>query len=118
LEYGVHIVAPSNVKTKEDVYLVKEFLEEQNAGKMKLITKIENAQALAHIDQIADASDGVILVYDKISAIMTKKKITLESLIKRVRLKGKPVIINFIDNFLTNKYPLVDESYIKKLCYW
>lgn len=117
LEYGAHIIAPSNIKTKDDVLLIKDFLLQQNAEKMKVISKIENAQALNHIDQISDVSDGIILVYDKISSFMTKKKISLESLIKKIRATWKPVIINFIDNFWTNKYPLTDEAYIKKLCY-
>jgi pyruvate kinase len=57
LEYGVHIISPSNVKTKDDIIQIKDFLTQQNAEKMKVIAKIENAQALNHIDQIADISD-------------------------------------------------------------
>ena len=48
---------------------------------------------------------------------MTKKKISLDSIIKKIRSSGKPVIINLITHFGTNKYPLTDEAYIKKLCY-
>ncbi len=117
LEYWVHMIAPSNVKTRDDIVQIKDYLTLQNVEKMKIIAKIENAQALNHIDQIADISDWIILVYDKISSFMTKKKISLESIIKKIRSSWKPVIINFIDNFWTNKYPLTDEAYIKKLCY-
>ncbi|MCF7835289.1 hypothetical protein K9M48_04600 [Candidatus Gracilibacteria bacterium] len=117
LEYGVHMLATSNIKTVDDVIQVKDFMTEQNASQMKVIAKIENAQALNNIKAINEISDGIIIVYDKISSFMTKKKITLESLIKDIRSSGKPVVINFIDNFGTNKYPLTDEAYIKKLCY-
>jgi pyruvate kinase len=117
LEYWVHMIAPSNVKTRDDVMQIKDYLTQQNAEKMKVISKIENSQALNNIDQIADISDWIILVYDKISSAMTKKKISLDSIIKKIRSSGKPVIINFIANFGTNKYPLTDEAYIKKLCY-
>jgi len=117
LEYWVHMIAPSNIKTKDDVIQLKEFLVSQNAENMKILSKIENQYSLNNIDQIASVSDWIILVYDKISSTMTKKKISLDSIVKKIRSLWKPVIINFIDNFLTNKYPLTDESYIKKLCY-
>ncbi|MEI8253631.1 MAG: hypothetical protein WCG25_08050 [bacterium] len=51
------MIAPSNIKTRDDIVQIKDYLTLQNAEKMKIIAKIENAQALNHIDQISDISD-------------------------------------------------------------
>ncbi len=114
LEYGVHILAPSLVKTSEDIVELKQFLATRNADKMKIIAKIETEEALKNIDDILDISDGLILVFDKIEKPMKAMKLTEELLIKKCKTIGKPVIVTFVGKFEKNNYHLINETQLKR----
>jgi pyruvate kinase len=50
LEYGIHIISAPNIKSKEDIFLLKEFLASQNVDKMKIMAKIETKEALDNFE--------------------------------------------------------------------
>lgn len=114
LEYGVHLIAPSLVKTKEDIVELKDFLKSKNAGNMKIIAKIETEEALKNIDDILDLSDWLIFVFEKIEKAMKAMKLNEEILIKKCKTVGKPAIVTFIGKFEKNKYHLINETQVKK----
>lgn len=114
LEYGVHVMAPSLVKTRDDILELKEFLATKNAGNMKILAKIETEEALKNIDDLLDISDGLIFVFEKIEKAMKAMKINEEMLITKCKTLGKPVIVTFIGKFEKNKYQLINETWLKK----
>jgi pyruvate kinase len=64
--FGVHecvdYIAASFVRRKEDVFAVREILEKYDTtGKIKIISKIENTEGLSKIDEIIEASDGIMV---------------------------------------------------------
>ena len=64
--FGVHecvdYIAASFVRRKEDVVAVREILEKYDTtGKIKIISKIENTEGLSKIDEIIEASDGIMV---------------------------------------------------------
>ena len=114
LEYGVHVMAPSLVKTRDDIVELKQFLSTKNAGNMKILAKIETEEALENIDELLDISDGLIFVFEKIEKAMKALKLNEEILVKKCKVLGKPAIVTFVGKFEKNKYQLINETQLKK----
>ena len=116
LEYGVHVLAPSMVKTKDDLMEIKHFLASKNAQKMKILAKVETEDALKNFDEILDIADGIVFVFEKLEKAMKAMKLTDELLIKKCKAVGKPAIVTFIGKFEKNKYQLIQDTQLKKFC--
>ncbi len=114
LEYGIHVMAPSLVKTRDDIIELKNFLKTKNAGNMKILAKIETTEALENIDDLLDISDGLIFVFEKIEKAMKAMKLNEEMLVRKCKVLGKPAIITFVGKFEKNKYQLINETRLKK----
>jgi len=107
-------MAPSLVKTRDDIIELKQFLATKNAGNMKILAKIETAEALENIDDILDISDGLIFVFEKIEKAMKALKLNEETLISKCKVLGKPAIVTFVGKFEKNKYQLINDTRLKK----
>ena len=58
----VDYIAASFVRRKEDVYEVRKLIDEYDtSGKIKIISNIENTEGIAKMDEIIEASDGVMV---------------------------------------------------------
>lgn len=114
LEYGIHVMAPSLVKTRDDIIELKDFLKTKNAGEMKILTKIETEEALENVDDLLDISDGLIFVFEKIDKAMKTLKLTEEILVKKCKTVGKPAIVTFVGKIEKGKYQLINEAQLKK----
>ncbi len=114
LEYGVHIMAPSMVKTTDDIVELKKFLATKNADKMKILTKIETEEALENVDDLLEISDWLIFVFEKIEKAMKTLKLNEEILIKKCKTVGKPAIVTFVGKIEKNTYQLINETQLKK----
>lgn len=112
LEYWIHVVSCSLVYSKKEVLDMKSFLTLKNADKMKVFARIETKESLDNFDEILDVADWVILCVDCISELLTKKKTTVEQLIKRAKSIWKPVVMTFSMVFTKNKCKLVNEDQI------
>jgi pyruvate kinase len=60
VELGIEMVALSYVRRREDVVQVREFLKKHN-HKIGIISKIENPEGLANLDEIIDVSDYIMV---------------------------------------------------------
>lgn len=107
-------MAPSLVKTRNDIIELKQFLATKNAGNMKILAKIETEEALENIDELLDISDGLIFVFEKIEKAMKALKLNEEILVNKCKVLGKPAIVTFVGKFDKNKYQLINESQLKK----
>ncbi|MCX6823559.1 MAG: pyruvate kinase [candidate division SR1 bacterium] len=114
LEYGIHVMAPSLVKTRDDIIELKDFLKTKNAGNMKILAKIETEEALENVDDILDISDGLIFVFEKIEKAMKNLKLNEEILVKKCKTLGKPAIVTFVGKIEKNKYQLINDTQLKK----
>ena len=54
-------VAASFVRSYDDVWQVKKILEERNASRIRIISKIENSEGIENIDEIMAASDSIMI---------------------------------------------------------
>ena len=107
-------MAPSLVKSSDDIVELKQFLSSKNAGNMKILAKIETEEALKHIDSILEVCDGLIFVFEKIEKAMKAMKLNEELLINKCRIVGKPVVVTFVGKFEKNGYQLINETQLKK----
>ncbi len=58
----VDYIAASFVRRKEDVYALRELLDEYDTShKIKIISKIENTEGIEKMDEIIEASDGIMV---------------------------------------------------------
>jgi pyruvate kinase len=109
LEYGIHVIACSLTKSKNDIHELKQFLATKHVEKMKILAKIETKESLQHFKEILDAADGVILIFDKIEKLLKEMKISEETLIQECKKIGKPIIVTFAGKFDGKEYMLINE---------
>jgi pyruvate kinase len=116
LEYWVHMIALSGVKSPDDILELKAFLNEQNRWNMKIVAKIETLEWLKNLDAINAISDSIIFVFDKIEEEIKSLKLTKEWLIQKIQSTGKPVAVSFISNIWSKDYPFRTKKWIKEFC--
>lgn len=61
IENDVDFIAASFVRTKDDVWELRRLLNENGGEEIKIISKIENMQGVENIDDIVEASDGIMV---------------------------------------------------------
>ena len=95
LEEGVDFVALSFVRSDRDVQRTRRLLDHLGAPDVGLIAKIERAEALARIDQIADAADGLMVARGDLGIEVPLDRLALEQkrLVSAANARGKPVIV-------------------------
>ena len=87
-------LAASFVSCKEDVLEIRKILDEQKS-EMKIISKIENTTAINNIEEIIDASDGIMVARGDlgVEASMEDLPHYQKDIIKRCRAHSKFVIV-------------------------
>jgi pyruvate kinase len=94
LENGVDFVALSFVRGAEEIRELKALI--QAAGqRVPVIAKIEKHEALAHIEQIVDAADGIMVARGDLGVEIPLQQVPgiQKQLVRRANIAGKPVII-------------------------
>lgn len=93
-EQDVDIVAASFVSSKEDVISLRKFLNANGGDDIKIISKIESALGVKNIDEIIDASDGVMVARGDLGVELSIEKLpSLQKIIiEKAQEKGKLTI--------------------------
>ena len=97
LEFGIkhHVdfVALSFVRSPEDVFKVKNILDYFRVD-IPVISKIEKHEAIAAIDDIIDASDGIMVARGDLAVETALERVPMvqKRIIEKCNRKGKPVI--------------------------
>jgi len=94
IEEKMDFVALSFIRTAEEIQEVRDFLR-KNGSDMRIIAKIETRQAVANIDAIIDASDGIMVARGDLGAEIPFQKIPAiqDMIVEKCRRTGKPVIV-------------------------
>lgn len=58
---GFDIVAASFVRTREDVQMMRDFLDQNGGSHMRIMAKIENAEGVANLEEIIKVCDSVMI---------------------------------------------------------
>ena len=93
LENGADAVSQSFVETPADVEAVRKAAAEMGRHPF-IIAKIERAGALAHVDEILKAADGIMIARGDlgVETPLERMAVVQKQLISRANLLGKPVI--------------------------
>ncbi|WP_293031154.1 pyruvate kinase [Natronococcus sp.] len=93
-EKDVDFVAASFVRDAEDVYEVSEVLEELGAEDIPIISKIERAGAVENLDEIIDASYGIMVARGDLGVECPMEDVPMvqKRIIRKCHNAGSPVI--------------------------
>jgi len=94
IRMGVDFVALSFVRSAKDVLKVKEIIKKRRS-KISVIAKLEKPEAIADLDEIIKASDGVMVARGDLGIEMSLAKVPViqKEVIEKARILSKPVII-------------------------
>ena len=94
IDHGVDFIAHSFVRGKEDVLEIQKILDAHKSP-IKIISKIENQQGIDHIDEIIDASYGIMVARGDLGIELEFEKIpALQAMmVRKCIAKKKPVIV-------------------------
>lgn len=109
IEMDVDYIACSFVSCKQDMLDIREFVNANGGEQIDLIAKIENRSGVDNIEEILEASDGIMVArgdmgveipYEELPAIQKK-------LITTCRIKGKRVITatEMLESMIHNPRP-------------
>ncbi len=121
--HNVDYVALSFVRKPEDVVeakqLIRQYQAELNVGTLTqisipLIAKLEKPEAVAHLDEILDVVDGVMVARGDLGVEMAPEKVPLiqKRIINRCNDLGLPVITatQMLESMITNPRPTRAEA--------
>ena len=113
LESGVDVVALSFVRSAADVLEVKEIIAEHNQT-VPVIAKLEKPQALDQLEDILEASDGVMVARGDLGVEVPPEKVPViqKYVIRRAAEWRKPVIIatQMLESMIDNPRPTRAEA--------
>lgn len=113
LEQEVDAIALSFVRSADDVREVKEIIL-QHGRDVPVISKLEKPQALEHLEEILEASDGVMVARGDLGVEMPPEQVPViqKHVIKRAAEWRKPVIIatQMLESMIENPRPTRAEA--------
>ena len=94
IEYDIDFIAHSFVRSADDVRQVQEILDAHNSD-IKIISKIENQEGVDNIDEIIDASYGIMIARGDLGIEVPMAEIPgiQRQIIRKCVAKKKPVIV-------------------------
>jgi pyruvate kinase len=95
LREGADFIALSFVRDGSDLLSARKRLESAGSPEVGLIAKIERAVALDHLDEILDASDGIMVARGDLGIAVPLERLALEQkrLIARANAQQRAVIV-------------------------
>lgn len=108
LEQGVDFIALSFVRDAEDVRQLKELLGDK-AGKVKIISKIEDQEGVKNLDEIIKESDGIMVARGDLGVEIDFEELpnVQRRILKRCHQYGKRVIVatHMLESMIENPMP-------------
>lgn len=109
IDNGIDFIAASFIRRASDVLEIRKILEENEADYIEIIAKIENQEAVDNIDEIINASDGIMVARGDLGVEITTEEIPLiqKAIIRKCNKAGKPVITatQMLDSMMRNPRP-------------
>lgn len=114
IEQDVDFIAASFVRKASDVLEIRELLAKHNASHIQIISKIENQQGVDNLDEILEASDGLMVARGDLGVEIPAEEVPLAQklMITKCNVAGKPVITatQMLDSMQRNPRPTRAEA--------
>lgn len=93
-EHDIDFISASFVRNKDDVNAIRKILIEHNHPEIKIISKIENCEALNNLEEIVEASDAIMVARGDLGVEVPFEEVPLvqKRLLEICRKMGKPSI--------------------------
>ena len=108
IELDIDFIAHSFVRSADDVLAIQKILDEHNSD-IKIISKIENQEGVDNIDEIIDASYGVMIARGDLGIEVPIERIPgiQRQIIRKCVMKKKPVIVatQMLHTMISNPRP-------------
>lgn len=108
IENGVDYIAASFIRRAADVAAIREILDEAGS-EIHIISKIENREGIENIDEIIDASDGIMVARGDMGVEIPEEQVPIvqKQIIRKCNEKGIPVITatQMLDSMIRNPRP-------------
>ncbi len=108
-ENNIDFIAHSFVRTKEDVFAVRDVLDSHGGQGIKIIAKIENRQGVTNIDEILDHADGVMVARGDLAVEVPAAEVPLlqKTMIEAAARRGKLsfVATQMLDSMIEHPRP-------------
>jgi len=94
IKHKVEYVAQSFVNRAKDIVLLRGILR-RNKSEAKIFAKVESKDALSNIDEIIQASDGIIVARGDLGICLPIYKVPViqKEVIKKCKIANKPVVV-------------------------
>ncbi len=113
LSHGVDAVALSFVRTAADVSMAKQIIASHQSD-VPVIAKLEKPQAIDHLEEILEVSDGVMVARGDLGVEMAPEKVPViqKHVIRRASAWRKPVITatQMLESMIENPRPTRAEA--------
>ena len=114
IENDIDFIAASFVRKKEDVYDIRRVLEDHGGENIKIISKIESQEGVDNLDEIIEASDGIMVARGDLGIEIRTELIPIvqKEMIRKANLASKPVITatQMLDSMIRNPRPTRAET--------
>lgn len=106
---NVDYISASFIRSPEDIKAIRKILKDNGKENIKIISKIENQEALTCLDEIVKESDGIMVARGDLGVEVQAEDVPIIQidLIKKCRNLGKPVITatQMLDSMISNPNP-------------
>lgn len=94
IENDMDFVAASFIQRAADVEALRELIN-KNGGHMEIISKIENLEGVRNIDEIIEASDGIMVARGDLGVEIPAEDVPIiqKDIIRKCNAVGKPVVV-------------------------
>jgi len=108
IENHVDFIALSFVRSAAAIEELQLYLQEKKAP-IDILAKIESAEAIPHLDEIINVTDGIMIARGDLGAELPYEEVPLleDEIIRKCRAAGKPVVVatHMLESMIVNPTP-------------